>query len=263
MGWGTGNIGGGSGGLNFKVVGNPQPANPKENTIWLNTDVKITGCYFQAEQPDEMADGEVWISTGTGSHVAFNALKKDTIMVYPLKAKQYVSGAWVDVTAKIYQGGEWADWWNGELYDSGDEFEGVTGGWITQALPMHSGGYSAKLSVTKGSTSMTITNNSAGCGGIVRTNNAVDITNHNTLKFSGSVETSTSGHDWWFEFVVWSKIGSYFTQNVVAYKCLENSDGESGTFAIDVSALKGSHYIGFAMYDNADQKVVVNKMWLE
>ena len=120
MGWGTGNLGGGSGGgLNFKVVGNPQPANPKENTIWLNTDVDITGKYFQAEQPEEMVGGEVWISTGTASRVAFNALKKSTIMVYPLSAKQYVSGAWVDVTAMSYQGGEWVDWIL-LLYDSGN-----------------------------------------------------------------------------------------------------------------------------------------------
>ena len=34
---------GGSGGapLNFKVVGNPQPSNPKVNTIWVDTDVPI------------------------------------------------------------------------------------------------------------------------------------------------------------------------------------------------------------------------------
>jgi hypothetical protein len=34
--------------LNFKVVGNPQPTNPKENTIWVDTDVKITGYQFSA-----------------------------------------------------------------------------------------------------------------------------------------------------------------------------------------------------------------------
>lgn len=130
MGWGTGNIGGGSGGgLNFKVVGNPQPANPKENTIWLNTDVDITWNSFQEEQPEEMAEGEVWISTGAASQVAFNALKKGTIMVYPLTAKQYVDGAWVDVTAKTYQNGAWVDWWNGELYVEGNQYKALTGGW--------------------------------------------------------------------------------------------------------------------------------------
>jgi hypothetical protein len=254
--------GGGSNPLNFDVVGNPQPTNPKGNTIWINTDIDITGYYFSATQPENMAEGEVWILIGSASDIAFSATKKNPVMVYPLSAKQKIDGALVDVTAKSYQNGEWGDWWNGELYDSGDEFESVTGGWIAQAVPMDTGDEPNKPSITKGSSSMTIKANSSG-GGIVRTNNMVDITKYKSLKFNGSVTTGTNGHDWWFDFIVWSKIGSNYTQNVSAYKCLEDSDGESGTFTIDVSALKGNHYIGFAMNANADQTVVVNKMWLE
>lgn len=45
----------GSGGgapLNFKVVGGTsQPSNPKENTIWVNTDKEITGWHFGVENP--------------------------------------------------------------------------------------------------------------------------------------------------------------------------------------------------------------------
>ena len=102
--------GGGGGGLNFKVVGNPQPSNPKENVIWVNTDVKITGYYFSVEQPENMVNGDVWFPTGTSSSVAFNALKKNAVQVYPISAKQYVNGAWVDKTAKSYQGSKWIDW---------------------------------------------------------------------------------------------------------------------------------------------------------
>lgn len=42
---------GGSSPLNFKVVGNPKPANPKENTIWIDTNEKITGWEFSATEP--------------------------------------------------------------------------------------------------------------------------------------------------------------------------------------------------------------------
>lgn len=113
--------GGGGGGLNFQVVGNPQPTNPKENTIWLNTAKKITGKYFQTEQPKDMQPGEVWISTGTSSTVAFNATKKDTVMLYPISAKQMGhDGVLVDVEAKSYQGGAWVDWIpDGYLFYSG------------------------------------------------------------------------------------------------------------------------------------------------
>ena len=123
------NMTGGGQPLNFKVVGNPQPTSPSENTIWLNTDVPIASWYFQAEQPENMAQGDVWFPVGTSSAVEFNALKKNGIQVYPLSANQMVSGALVDKTAKSWQGGKWVDWWNGELYKNGNQYENITGGW--------------------------------------------------------------------------------------------------------------------------------------
>lgn len=103
--------GAGGASLNFKVVGGTtEPANPKENMIWVNTSNTITGWYFTATQPENMAEGELWFATGASSDRAFNALKKNGIYVYPLSAKQYVGGAWVEKTAKIYKNGAWIDW---------------------------------------------------------------------------------------------------------------------------------------------------------
>ena len=111
--------GGGSGGLNFQVIGGTTaPSNPKENMIWVNTSTKITSYIFSATQPTGSA-GMVWISTGTSSTIAFNALKKNGLQVYPISAKQYVNGAWVSVTALSYQGGEWVEWIS-FLYDRGE-----------------------------------------------------------------------------------------------------------------------------------------------
>ena len=48
---------GGGTSLNFKVVGNPQPSSPKENTIWVDTDTPIPSWEFSATQPTvEIAD---------------------------------------------------------------------------------------------------------------------------------------------------------------------------------------------------------------
>lgn len=128
MGWGTGNIGGGSGGLNFKVICNPQPSTAKENTIWVDTD-RINNYYFSATQPENMVDYDVWFPVGTSSPVEFNALKKGGIQVYPLSAKQMISGALVDKTSMSYQGGQWVEWWNGDLFVNGDQVTLITGGW--------------------------------------------------------------------------------------------------------------------------------------
>lgn len=113
--------------LNFEVVCNPQPSTAKENTIWVDTD-KINNYYFSATQPENMVDYDVWFSTGRSSTGEFNALKKNGIHVYPISAKQYVSGVWVDVTAKSYQNSEWVEWIS-YLYNKGNTYDHITGGW--------------------------------------------------------------------------------------------------------------------------------------
>lgn len=109
MGHGYKHGSGGGTSLNFKIVGGTtRPTNPPENTIWVNTATKITSWIFSATEPSSAEEGMVLISVGTASNVAFSATKKNPIMVYPLYAKQCVSGAWVKVDAEIYQDG-WTD----------------------------------------------------------------------------------------------------------------------------------------------------------
>lgn len=98
--------GSGGGGLNFKVIPNPQPATAKENTIWVDTD-RINNYYFSAEQPENMVEYDVWFQMDTASPVAFNALRKNGIQVFPGSAKQYIGGVLIGKVASIYQNGEW------------------------------------------------------------------------------------------------------------------------------------------------------------
>lgn len=109
--------GGGGASLNFDVKAYATEeallaATPSEGAIGVITENEITAWVISPVQPASLLDGAVWISTGTSSAVAFNALKsaKQAIHIYPIAAKQYISGAWVDLTAKSYQSGEWVDW---------------------------------------------------------------------------------------------------------------------------------------------------------
>lgn len=133
--------------LNFKVVGGTtEPASPSENMIWVNTDTPITwwGIGDYNHSPGwSTPDGYVYINadTSTNNGGDFNALKKNEIWLRPNRAIQRVNGAWVDKTAKIYQNGAWVDWWDGQLYENGNQFTGVTGGWgihnyITDSRPL-------------------------------------------------------------------------------------------------------------------------------
>lgn len=100
--------------LNFSVVGGTvQPENPKENTIWVNTDTAIGAWMFSAVEPAARADGsalavgDVWIKTGVDTNVEFNALRKNGIKLKLVNSYQWDGSAWTTETAKIYLNGKW------------------------------------------------------------------------------------------------------------------------------------------------------------
>jgi hypothetical protein len=98
---------------------------------WVNTDVAITGHVISKNEPKNSEEGIVWIYNDNAGSVNFYKLKYSDIgidEVYPISAKQYVGGAWVDVEAKSFQNGVWVDWIK-YLYSLGDKYESVTGGW--------------------------------------------------------------------------------------------------------------------------------------
>jgi hypothetical protein len=197
MGWGTGNLGGGSGGLNFKVVSYPTEEEliadaPAENTIGVVTTTPITARVFSATDPQSLLDGAVWFLIGTNSPAAFNAMKakKDAVMVYPMSAKQSVDGVLVDVVAKSYIGGAWVDWWNGELYDAGNEFESVTGGWVEYS------GNTAGATIEYGTGYLKLTTGKHGVVTSIETGNLIDMTDYSALVLTGEIKSATTSGGW-------------------------------------------------------------------
>lgn len=230
----------GSGGtsLNFDVksYGSEEAllaAVPKENTIGIITTTPITSWIFSATEPGTPANGMVWIYTGMESPIEFNALKKNGVQVYPISARQYVSGAWVDVTAKSYQNGAWADWAIEPqyLYNNGDECTDITGGWVVcqwySGAPLYSSGCkknSKSLSAIAGTT--------YGSVGFA-TKNKIDMTRASTIRITAAVTRECY-------FAV-----SAYNTNVKNREAVLVTATKSGTIELDVSALTGSYYVCF------------------
>ena len=219
----------------------------------------ITSWVFSTEEPDSPEEGMVWFLTGLGSTAEYNAIRKNTIMVYPIKAKQYITDGWVSITATSYVNGEWTEWWNGYLFDYGNVFEHVTGGYAAIAKPLVSGTGSGVPYISNNSDgSRKIEPNKANTdGGMYHTANKIDLTDYSTLKFYGRIVDS-SGYNR-SGVGVWSDIGAYANTNRVAMST--GNDASSNTRSIDVSSLTGEYYIGFYVYARA--YVTVAKMWLE
>lgn len=235
MGWGTGNLGGGSGGLNFKIVGGTsEPSNPKENTIWVNTDQNITSYILSATKPETPEDGMVMITIGKDSTVAFSVTKKNPVMVYPISAEQYVSGAWVSKGAKTYQNGMWLPWML-FLYDAGT-FSAVSGTMVQRGITKY--GTAGSCSISQGETSVTIRSDSGTCA-LAYFSNKIDLTHYKTLFFYGYAKILRTGGTPNCGIGVWDA-------SFDAVALLEGMRSE-GLHALDISKLIGEYYIGIAV----------------
>ena len=246
MGWGTGNIGSGSGGLNFKVIGGTSaPTSPKENMIWVNTDADITGYYFSATEPEAPIEGMVWITTGATSSVEFNALKKNGIQVYPISAMQYEGGAWVDKTAKSYQGGVWVDWIR-YLYNLGNEYTELTGGWTDDVVGTKD--YPNKPTCVRNADSLTAYINSGTGSGGWATVNKIDFTDIKTLKVNVT-EASFSGTGGYFMVALGTQRYDVEHNNVAVYHVATPSPGMSPReVVLSTENVSGEYYVCVFMY---------------
>lgn len=242
--------------LNFKVVGNPQPTNPRANTIWINTDVKVTGYHFAANQPENMQPGEVWISTGTASNVAFNALKKNAVMVYPIRAVQMLGDHTLKaVVAMTWQNGEWHEWIpEGALYYKGANIGGlVTTGYGTIGAFSSLSNVSAVFEsdnvsiVTTGYTNEPDTNGPRTYG-YLGTPTAIDLTNVETISVIGTVKSYSNKER---ILLMVSKSKSVGTSGQTADTCISADILSGEILKLDVSALDGSYYVFYMQFDAA------------
>ena len=242
--------GGGSAGLNFKVVGGTtQPASPAENTIWVNTDTAITDWVFSSTQP-AASDGRVWLRTSTASNVAFNALKKNGLWVYLSGCSQYIGGVWVDKAVLIYQSGMWKSL-TIYLYEPGNLHTDITGGWSHSGYRQLAGSPSGGSWVGTNEIGCTgATNSAEGCIG---TNNLINLTGYSTLHYVGystSTENATC-------YVSSSK--QTFQPNALAAGWIQTTLSET---TVDIRYLS-SAYICFTAGSAGNQTTHITNVWLE
>lgn len=268
MGWGTGNIGGGSGGLNFKIVGGTsEPSATRENTIWVNTSVAITGYVFSAEAPASPTAGMVWIATGATSSVAFNALKKNGIFVYPNAVKQYVNGVWKNVAAHCYTDGEWVQFSAiaTYLYKSGNYYTDLTGGWTCNNANPNGGSYGASL--TKNAANMVFkasyVDGSYFANGFAKTVKKISLSEIKTISIV--VSSASINADIKIALVVCDENTPYGYKNSTANTKLSSTSTEK-KFTLDVSSLSGSYYVGVASSAGSDggtSTVTIKEVYVE
>lgn len=264
--------GAGGGGLNFSVVGgSAQPGNPKENTIWVNTDTDITGWAFSATEPDSPVEGMVWIATGASSNADFNAIKKNCVQVYPFSAKQYISGAWVGNEAKIFQNGEWISLFNSEIYKNGMQDSAL----VSFATENH--GYSNNVSglvnrgsVVFGSSDITMQVPGVSADGasaqFVGTENTYPVSAFDKLivEFSNLTVKNKNNSNYVIVTVTPQKVYPGTVAGSASKTIYQNSGAT--TIEVDISAITGDAYIvitGVQYYSDSSITAVISKIALK
>lgn len=225
--------GGGGAALNFTVVaGTEQPVKAKENTIWVNTDQKITSWAFSAAEPAEPAEGMVWITTSEASAAAFNALKKNIIQIFPAGAQMYRNGVWEVTEAKIYKNGAWQEmifklvvFNNGEIAEEVGSFKSVS------ACRVENG----KI----------IGNNDSTNGTHWCFTKMIDVTRYNTLIVNfvrQSNNTNAIG-------LRTTMPGAGSVGNQVSQFAAYGDATDVGELRVDISSLSGEYYIAYSGFE--------------
>ena len=234
MGWGSGNLGGAGGGLNFvvKQYAETPTGAAKENTIGVVTDTAITAWVMSAEQPAGV-EGMVWIEVAAASDVAFFADRKQQVKVYPVSVSQYIGAAWTSLNAYIYQNAAWAEFgssWKGELYINGNQWTSVTGGWSAYAQT------NGSVAFGESQISLTISTGSSNAV-FFSTNNMIDFSGYNTL--SVNVVSKTGSNLLLFVSTIKHTTNNSARNDSIASAVISST----GTTTLDVSTITQNAYV--------------------
>lgn len=257
--------------LRLRIFGGTSvPSSPQENDIWVQTDVAISGWEFSETKNPTWAMGAGFVyftSTYSGAYAArdstgLNFLNQNTIYTKLLGCYQYNGSSWSKKDAWIYHGSQWYQFssaWDGHLFNYGNTYSSITGGWVTRNIAHTTdqyGPYNAAPSVqTQSNGGVKVYMSNTGKSGIWTTANKVSLAGFNTLTFNGNLDDP---HGWnRAQLDIWSAFGTYSSENVVARL---NATYNAGTYTLDISSLTGSYYIG--VRTDFDGYAIVNEIKL-
>lgn len=221
------------------VGGAEQPAAPAEGTIWISTEADIGTYAVGYDQPAAPAEGDVWIEEGIESHRPLTVMEGESFLIYPVRAWQYLDSAWAEKTAMTYKDGGWWDW-KKYLYDRGELYTRLTGGWKCAGRRRVSGANvpQTSMEISDGCLVGTaqVLNSSKGTGMFIRTLSAVKLTSYSLIRAKVSDINGTA------RLGVMQQSEQYLT-----LAASTDIDGTEQECSLDVSALSGSYYVGVAV----------------
>lgn len=179
--------------LNYEVVGGTTAPTTfrKENTIWVNTGVEITGHAFEYNAPNYLTTSDIWIQTDIDrAPVGFNAIKKNELMVYPYLLKRWNGNKFITLGGALYQNGIAIQNYKALSPDPAlilnlsDQVTSVTGGWNIGGIDGHA--YEQAYNSYQEAWVMSYDGHSWAGAGWMQTVNKIKISGYSKLRLTGS-----------------------------------------------------------------------------
>lgn len=156
--------------------------------------------------------------------------------------------------------------WNGQLYDTGNEYTFKTGGWVADDGRPYSGYMRVKPTVQKLEDKMIVRVNGPTKIGAFLTTNTIDITNFTKMYVTCSADyyVNVSQYDGMNEFYLLDAFGQYAVptsfsiDNTKNYTLDANINGYSGEYQVGFN-IRSYDYINQSIF----QELTLYKVWLE
>jgi len=229
--------------LNFTIVGSTaKPANPDENTIWVNTEQKMTGWTLQHGEPDEPQEGLIWIQLAEEAGVTFNALKSNELVVSAIGCMQYGEDSWTEREAQIYMNGEWMEWIKYIVKD----------GLLVQDMEIKGNSWVSGDSYGSNNPALTQKDGYVQFTGTKLGYGMAYLKDVNLTGFKEIVVEGTFTPKDYVRLCVWSQLGTYLGSNIAAYVKLSETGGR---ISIEEKALSGQYIVGITSQASYVQKI--------
>lgn len=235
--------------------GTTAPAKPKEGDFWVYTSGAITAvewnCWVHSFPGWVGTDGVTYIVSGgfdTSTVVDLTNIRNGIHYFCPNDCYMQHDGKWYRETAYVYRNGKWlqfSTWaapWNGELFQSGNQYTDHTGGWAYTFSDTGSVDFSSNIW-------WSVTNITA----FVYTAWTIDVTKYSRLRFTGSLWGSWS-------FGLGNKQSGLNAGNWIARI---QGDGTVNDGSVDISGVSGSFYIVLYASSEGGSGGNISKVWLE
>lgn len=256
---------GGESSLGYDIVCQTAEPAKKEGRIWIKSAVAMTGVEWSNSPWSGGAVGQIDIGgivggsnpTSTNNIIeVFNTKLSgnwNRMKLTPTFCRQVQgsTGNWVDVDAYVCHSNTWVHFWNGTLFDYGDQYTTITGGWTL-----------SKFSVIDGAFDTGLTSQTSGNDVMACTGKKINVGPYKTLHIRCYSNYSNSGGRGGAKFGICNSNGLSY-DDFAAYKNIDTKSNTLTDYSVDISSVTGTYYVKFyASVAHMQGWLKIAKIWL-